>query len=183
MLLTPEAAKYTTVCDLEPKVHRRYIDSQAPPWGVLCMPSSSPVLTGCWRKVGNRPLGALSYPGRSHNPGLTKRPKRLVSYIYNLPCPVNYLSWKTVLFCFTFSSSLLSQVKWQCLQPNLAKLRARQGPLGHGPCQKPEQCAVSDARLVRGHCYGISPLLPPEGRPQSCTLLDLEAAHFRGLLK
>jgi hypothetical protein len=34
-----DAARYT-VCDLEPKVHRRYIDSQAPPWGVLCVPSS-----------------------------------------------------------------------------------------------------------------------------------------------
>ena len=114
----------TTVCDLEPKVHRRYIDSQAPPWGVLCMPSS-PVLTVLRRKVANRSLGALSCPGRSHNPGLTKRPKRLVSYIYNLPCPVNYLSWKTDFVLFYFSSSLLSQVKWQCLQPNLAELRAR----------------------------------------------------------
>ena len=151
-------------------MHRRYIDSQAPPWGVLCMPSSSPVLTGCWRKVGNRPLGALSYPGRSHKAGLTKRPKRLVSYIYIISHTRSITSHgELFLFCFTFSSSLLSQVKWQCLQPNLAKLRARQGPLGHGPCQKPEQCAVSDARLVRGHCYGISPLLPLAGRPQSRT--------------
>ena len=48
----------------------------------------------------------------------------------------------------------------------LGRVTREKGPLGHGPCQKPEQCAISDARLVRGHCYGISPLLPLECRPQ-----------------
>ena len=100
LLLTPEAAKYTTVCDLEPKMHRRYIDSQAPPWGVLCMPSS-PVLTVLRRKVANRSLGALSCPGRSHNAGLTKRPKRLVSYIYIISHARSITSHGK-LFCFVF---------------------------------------------------------------------------------
>jgi hypothetical protein len=149
-------------------VHRRYIDSQAPPWGGLCVPSS-PVLTVLRRKVANRPLGALSCPGRSHNAGLTKRPKRLVSYIYNLPYPVNYLSWRTdfVLFYFFIKPTVTGEMAVSSTE--LSRIRARRGPLGPGPCQKPEQCAVSDARLVRGHRYGISPLLPLAGRPQSRT--------------
>ena len=122
------------------------------------------------RKVANRPLGALSFPGRLHKAGLTKRPKRLVSYIPDLPYPVNYLSWKTdfVLFCFFIKPTVTGEMAVSSTE--LSRLRARRGPLG--PSQKPEQCAVSDARLVRGHRYGISPLLPLVGRPQSRTLLD-----------
>jgi len=59
----------------------------------------------------------------------------------------------------------------------LGPVTREKGPLGHGPCQKPEQVAFSDARLVRGHCYVISPLCHWSAGPSlaparlgSCTL-------------
>jgi len=104
--------------------------------------------------VGGR---SLTVPGSTELPRAValrrsnKRPKRLVSYIPDLPYPVNYLSWKTyfVLFYFFIKPTVTGEMAMPSSELSRVTGETRQGPLGPRPCQN-----LSDARasLRRALC-------------------------------
>ena len=90
-----------------------------------------------------------------------------------------------VLFYFFIKPTVTGEMAVSSTELGRVTRETRQGPLGPGPCQKPEQCASqSQTRALFVDTVMVSHLYchwraGPSPAPKRFWLLDLGAAHFQ----